>query len=139
MLNKNQSTPRLLKMKVISINIDEYKKDITKEEPVKSTPIILKDETPDELAKYSKDELIKIVNAYENKKLHIKGVNERQNPSKKRWADANKDYYKEYNKLYFQTHGQDKIHCEVCNADYSKYIFSRHKATKRHILNEGIF
>lgn len=88
---------------------------------------------------YTPDQIAKIIKAYEAKKLHIKGVNERAIPCKKAWVDKNKDYYKGYNKAYFEEHRHDKAHCDVCNVSVSKYCFARHKMSKRHIAKEGVF
>ena len=48
-----------------------------------------------------------------------------------------KEYYKN-NKGKYQDYYNEKKHCELCNADYSKLNFNKHIKTAKHIRKEKV-
>ena len=48
-----------------------------------------------------------------------------------------KEYYK-INKGKYQDYYNEKKHCELCNADYSKLNFNKHIKTAKHIRKEKV-
>lgn len=66
--------------------------------------------------------------------------------TEKKCKSKEKEYVNNYNKLYYQKnrearlkHLAEKTHCDICDCVVSNGKLSKHKQSKKHILNSRIY